>query len=217
MVVGAIKNLLGLKQPGAPAAGPLGMRIGAAVEIDTLHFRMMADRLKFNLPADTLFITAEGRIDLGDGSFVRRYYTDAHTMFQILCVGGEDDAHVQEVTLYVPYTSSYPEGPAWKAWEGPDGRQGQPTYRMDDGTLYDRIWFSDEPGWASPVRFQEQVTDAENATSLIAQEAVLYGRQITEGPGFGEYLLLAIEEHGDGRSVELMLGVDLQRGMFDVI
>ena len=88
---------------------------------------------------------------------------------------------------------------------------------MDDGTFYERIWFKDDPGWSSPVRFQERVVDDENTVSLISQDAMLFGRQIPDGPGFGEYLLLAIEEHDDGRSVEAMLGVDLDRGMFTVI
>jgi hypothetical protein len=217
MVFGVFKGLFGQAQPAGPQPGPLGLRIGAAVEIDTLRFRMVADQLKFDLPNATLFISGEGRVDLGDGSFVRRYYTDTHAMVQVLCVGGEGSEHVQEVTLYVPLTSYYPEGEALEAWEGDGGKLGQPSYITDDGTTYTRIWFDDEAGWASPVRFQEQVSDADNDTSLISQQVMLYGRQITEGPGFGEYLLLAIEDHDDGRSVEVMLGVDLERGMFDVI
>ena len=45
----------------------------------------------------------------------------------------------------------------------------------------------------------------------------MYGREIKEGPGFGEYLLLSIEEQETGRSVEAMLGVDLEPGMFRII
>ena len=187
------------------------------MEIDTLRFRMLADQLKFDLPGGTLFITASGRIDLGDGSIVLRYYTDAHTMLQILCIGGESDSHVEEVTLYVPYTSYYPEGQAWREWEGEGGRLGQADYRMDDNTSYDRIWFSDRPGWASPVRFQEQITHDDGSIGLVGQEVMLYGRQLENASGNGEYLLLAIEQHEDGRSVEAMLGVDLDRGMFTVI
>lgn len=218
MVFGKLKGLFGGGDGGGgPATGPLGLRIGAAVEIDTLRFRMLADQLKFDLPSDTLFITAFGRVDLGDGSIVLRYYTDAHTMFQVLCVGGESDANVEEVTLYVPYTSFYPEGQAWRDWEGENGRLGQSAYRLDDGTEYERIWFSDQPGRASPVRFQEQITHDDGTTVLVGQEVMLYGRQLGETASNGEYLLLAIEQHEDGRSVEAMLGVDMDRGMFSVI
>lgn len=217
MVFGFLKGLFGGGGPAAPAVGPLGLRIGAAVELDTLRFRMMADQLKFELPSDTLFITGKGRVDLGDGSIVLRYYTDRHTMFQIMCVGGETEEHVQEVTLYVPFTSFYPEGHAWADWESEGGRLGQIAFRMDDGTMYERIWFKEDPSWSPPVRFQERVVDAEDSASLITQNAMLFGRQIPDGPGYGEYLLIAIEEHDDGRSVEVMVGVDLERSMFKVI
>ena len=217
MVFGSFRNLFGGHMSSAPATGPLGLRIGAAVELDTLRFRMIADRLKFELPGDTLFISAMGRVDLGDGSIVLRYYTDQHAMFQILCVGGETDAHIQEVTLYAPYTSFYPEGPEWTEWEGEGGKIGQRAYTLDDGTIYDRIWFKEDPDWSSPVRFQETVVDDENEASLIGQEVMLFGRQIPGDPAYGEYLLLAIERRDDGRSVEVMLGVDMDRGMFKII
>lgn len=218
MILNLLKSLFGPSEPAAPQTGPLGLRIGAAVEVDTLRFRMMADQLKFELPGDTLFISAKGRVDLGDGSFVHRYYTDANTMFQILCVGGESDTHVKEVTLYVPYTSYYPEGGTWQEWEGRGGRLGLPSFKADDdGTFYERIWFAEEPGWTAPVRFQERVLDGDGSVTVIGQDVMLYGRQIPNGPGFGEYLLLAIEERDDGRSVEVMLGVDLDPGMFKII
>jgi hypothetical protein len=217
MVFGSFKNLFGQNKTADRSVGPLGLRIGAAVELDTLRFRMMAEQLKFDLSGDTLFVTASGRVDLGDGSIVLRYYTDQHTMFQILCVGGETDAHIQEVTLYAPYTSFYPEGAEWSEWEGDGGKIGQTAYRLDDGTIYDRIWFKEDPDWSSPVRFEERVVDEDNAASLIGQEVMLFGRQIPGDPGYGEYLLLAIESRDDGRSVEVMLGVDLDRGMFKII
>jgi hypothetical protein len=83
--------------------------------------------------------------------------------------------------------------------------------------MYERIWFKEDPNWSPPVRFQERVVDAEDSASLITQNAMLFGRQIPGGPGYGEYLLVAIEEHDDGRSVEVMVGVDLERSMFKVI
>ena len=115
-----------------PVAGPLGLRTGAAVEVETIRFRMVADQLHFELPNETLFITASGRVDLGDGSVALRYYTDLHVMLQVLCVGGETDAHIQEVTLYAPFTSLYPEGTEWRDWEG-DGGQDRPKDISGEG------------------------------------------------------------------------------------
>ena len=138
-------------------------------------------------------------------------------MFQVMCVGGEEDRHVQEVTLYVPHQSYYPEGQDWQEWEGEGGRLGQVAFQTQDGTLYERIWFGGNHGWARPVRYQERVVDDAGDARLITQDAMLFGREIKEGPGFGEYLLLAIEAHRGGRSVEAMVGVDLDPGMFHVI
>ncbi len=199
-----------------PVAGPLGLRTGAAVEVETIRFRMVADQLHFELPNETLFITASGRVDLGDGSVALRYYTDLHVMLQVLCVGGETDAHIQEVTLYAPFTSLYPEGTEWRDWEGDGGRIGRKTFRVKDGTEYQRIWFAEDPDWASPVRFQETVLDNDGTSKIIPQTVMLFGREIAEGPGFGEYLLVSIEEHDGERSVEHMMGVDLEPGMFRV-
>ena len=214
---GLVKGLFGGRSGKEPEIGPLGLRIGAAVKIEALRFEMLAEQLKFELPTDTLFVTANGRVDLGNDTISLRYYTDEHVMLQILCVGGETDSHIQEVTLYVPLTSYYPEGPEWNEWEGDGGKIGALVHTMEDGTTYKRMWFQEDPDWSSPVRFQERVTDDEGSVNLIAQEAMMYGREIKEGPGFGEYLLLSIEEQETGRSVEAMLGVDLEPGMFRII
>ena len=81
---------------------PLGLRIGAAVDIDTLPLRMNADQIHVDLPEETMLIAAQGYIDLGDGSFVHRYYNAQDTMIQVLTVGGVADQHVEEITLFVP-------------------------------------------------------------------------------------------------------------------
>ena len=53
---------------------PFGLRIGAAVDIDTLPLRMHAGELHVDLPEATMIIVAQGYIDLGDGSYAHRYY-----------------------------------------------------------------------------------------------------------------------------------------------
>ena len=45
---------------------PFGLRIGAAVDIDTLPLRMHAADLHLKLPEATMMIVAQGYIDLGD-------------------------------------------------------------------------------------------------------------------------------------------------------
>ena len=55
---------------------PLGLRIGAAVDIDTLPLRMHADDLHVELPEETILIVVQGYVDLGDDAYVHRYYAE---------------------------------------------------------------------------------------------------------------------------------------------
>ena len=95
-------------------ATPFGLRIGAAVDIDTLPLRIHADDLHVELPDETLLIVAQGYVELGDSTYVHRYYTSDDTMIQVLTVAGMKDEHVEELTLFVPYKSYYPDSDgAW--------------------------------------------------------------------------------------------------------
>ena len=53
-------------------ATPYGLRIGAAVDIDTLPLRIHADDLHVELPDETLLIVAQGYVELGDSTYVHR-------------------------------------------------------------------------------------------------------------------------------------------------
>ena len=119
---------------------PLGLRLGAAIDIDTLPLRMHADELHVELPQETILIVAQGFVDLGDDTYVHRYYSANDTMIQILSVNGVEDQHVEEITLYVPYESIYPgsEG-EWALWTAKGGKMGAPTFRFDDGTQYEPV------------------------------------------------------------------------------
>ncbi len=211
---GMMKGLFG---GGGAAAGPLGLRIGAAIELDPAALSHVADQLWFTPSPDPFPISAQGRIDFGDGSVALRYYTDEHEMLQIICAGDEDDANIQEVKLFVPLGSIYPEDEGWDEWDGENSRIGQPIIALDDGPNYQREWFKDEPCWAAPVEFAEHLIDNANDQTQVMQRVMLFARTLTSEPACREYLLLSLEDHPDGRSVEAMGGVDLEPGMFRTI
>ncbi len=198
---------------------PLGLRIGAAVDIDTLPLRMHADDLHVELPEETILIVAQGFVDLGDDTYVHRYYAENHTMIQILTVNGVEDQHVEEITLYVPYESIYPGSKGeWAQWTAKGGKIGAPTYRLADGTEYERIWFDTTPGHADPVVFTEEVYEdgeTEEAEDVV-QQVMLFGRNLEEGKK-NEYLLITIEAYEGEKTVELMIGVDLDLPTVKVI
>ena len=200
-------------------ATPLGLRMGAAVDIDTLPLRMHANDLHIPLPDNTIIIAAQGYIELGDSTYVHRYYAEDDTIIQALTVNGMEDQHVQEITLYMPYKSFYPASEGeWAQWTAKGGRIGQTTYAFDDGTKFERIWFDETDGYAKPVAFWESIyEDPESDEHIeIFHRAMLYGRNLEDGKK-NEYLLVSAESCDGEETVEMMVGVDLELSMLKVI
>ncbi len=198
---------------------PFGLRIGAAVDIDTLPLRMHAGDLHVKLPEETMIIVAQGYIDLGDGTHVHRYYNSDDAMIQVLTVGGVEEGHVEELTLFVPHQSFYPDSEgAWAQWTADGGKLGAPSYRLDDGTEYSRIWFDTTEGHAKPVIFTEAIYEDPDSDecSEIVHSIMLFGRNLEQGKK-NEYLLVSVEDYEGERTVELMVGVDIETANMKVI
>lgn len=198
---------------------PLNLRIGAAVDIDTLPLRMHAENLRIKLPDETILIVAQGFVDLGDDSYVHRFYAGDDSMIQVMTVNGAEDQHVEELTLYMPYKSYYPNSPSeWSQWTELGGRLGAKSYQLDDGTEYGRIWFDATQGHADPVEFTEYVYDDPDSSDCREnfQQTMLFGRNL-QADKKNEYLLLTIDAYGNEKTVELMIGVDLELAQLNVI
>ena len=198
---------------------PFRLRIGAAVDIDTLPLRMHAADLHVELPETTMMIVAQGYIDLGDGTYAHRFYNSDDAVIQVLTVGGVSDEHVEELTLFVPHKSYYPDSEgAWAQWTSDGGKLGAARFRLDDGTEYDRIWFDDAVSNVKPVIFTESVYEdpESDECSDIVHTVMLYGRNL--GPDKkNEYLLVSAEDYEGERTIELMVGVDIETANLNVI
>ena len=215
----SLKNRLSKADEEDEFATPLGLRIGAAVDVDTLPLRMHSHELHVKLPEETLIIVAQGYVDLGDATYAHRYYTADDKMIQVLTVAGMEDEHVEELTLYVPYQSYYPDSDgAWAQWTSTGGKIGAPTFRLDDGTEFSRIWFDTTEGYADFVEFTESVYEDPDSDkhSDVFHKVMLYGRNLKAGEKT-EYLLVSAEAYEDERTVELMVGVDLEFSNLKVI
>ncbi len=200
-------------------ATPYNLRIGGAVDIDTLPMRMHVDQLRMRLPEETLIIAAQGYIELGDGGFVHRYYAANDSMIQVLTINGVKDQHVEEITLFTPFKSYYPsDRDEWAKWTAKDGRIGRTTFTLDDGTEYDRIWFDDTTSYAEPVAYSEFVYEDPESDDHdeIHHKAMLYGRNL-EADKKNEYLLVSAESYDNEKTVEVMIGVDLELAMMKII
>jgi len=208
-MLGGLKNLFGGggQEQGPPS--PLGARIGQPLYVDPLALQLLGDDSRLELPDTTLVVGARGRVDLGDGGFLYRYYTEDHTMVTAIVNGGHGPEHVSELTLYRPLDSVYPgehDHAAWNEWRR---KLGEPSFRLDDGTSYERAWFTETDGGVEPVGFTEEIWDEETARPArwVRQSVMLFRRPLASGKL--EFLTVAIEETATGKSVELMVGTDV--------
>lgn len=208
------------RKDAAPASALPAVRnvtLGRTVWLDTLAWRRLGDELKFTLDTDTLEITAQGVVDLRDGGFVHRFYTDDDVMFQAVSDDREGQ-RVTDVTLFIPWASAYPGSAAdTEAWAK---RLRARTFTGPDLPEYRRDWFGDEAESQDPVTFWEDVHDDRDGITdrRIFQTCMLFSRDL---PGDGRELLLAIQqenENEDSRkretSFEIMIGVALGVGDF---
>jgi hypothetical protein len=208
------------RKDAAPASALPAIRnvtLGRTVWLDTLAWRRLGDDLKFSLDTDTLEITAQGLIELREGGFVHRFYTDDDIMFQATS-DDRDGQRVTGITVFIPWASAYPgdaaDSEAWakrlraRTFTGP----GLPEYRRD--------WFGDEAESQEPVTFWEDVHDDRDGVPdrRIFQTCMLFSRDL---PGDGRELLLAIQQENENEdtrkrevSFEIMIGVALGVGEF---
>lgn len=186
--------------------------LGRTVMIDPLAWRRFGDGVKFPFGGDTLQIVAQGMVELTEGGFIHRFYTDDDVMFQAVTSdrAGQD---ISDVTLFAPWDSQYPASPADRdAWRR---RLTAPTFTAPDLPEYRRLWFGDSAPSQEPVSFWEDLHDDRDGVvdRRIFQVCMLFARQLGDD---GRELLLAIDQETDAGDVsfEIMLGVALELGEF---
>lgn len=208
------RGLFGRKEKAPVNALPAirNVTLGRTLWVDPLAWRRLGDDRKFPLDRDTLEITAQGFIDLKDGGFVHRFYTDDDAMFQVV-TDDKEGQRVNDITLFVPWTSAYPGSAADREMFLRKLRTR--TFTAKGLPEYTRLWFGDEAELQDPVKFWEDVHDDRDGVPdrRIFQTCMLFFREL---PGEGRELLLAIEmETEDGEiSFEIMLGVPIEFGEF---
>jgi len=207
-------RLFGRKEPAPESALPAirNVTLGRTVWLDPLAWKRFGTDSKFPLDHDTLEITAQGLVDLKDGGFVHRFYTDDHVMFQAVSDDREGQ-RLTDVTLFVPWDSAYPGSRADRdAW---GKRLRARTFTPAGLPEYHRFWFGEEAESQEPVTFWEDLHDDRDGIPdrRIFQTCMLFARDL---PGEGRELLLAIEMETEDREVsfETMIGVPLEVGEF---
>lgn len=209
-----LNRLFGRKKPLTGAQLPIirNVTLGRSMMIDPLAWRRFGSALRFPFDGDTLNIVAQGLIELGEGGFIHRFYTDDDIMFQAVS-NDRDGQDITDVTLFAPWESTYPgsaaERPAWRA------RLSAPSFSADGLPEYRRFWFGDSAPVQDPVSYWEDLHDDRDGIvdRRIFQTCMLFARDL---PGDGRELLLAIDQETESGDVsfEIMLGVALELAEF---
>jgi hypothetical protein len=210
-------KLFGKKDDGPRAALPIirNVTIGRTVVLDPLAWRRFGAETKFALDRDTLEITAQGLIQLNDGAFVHRFYTDDEILFQVV----SDDREGQKAndfTVFTPWASEYPGDRADRdLWsQRLRGRVFQPEGLPE----YRRLWFGEETAEQDPVTLWEDVyydRDGARPDRRLFQTTMLFHRELAGGDGRELLLALTLEpEDSKDVSHEMMIGLPLSVGEF---
>ncbi|PIB91185.1 YjfK family protein [Caulobacter sp. FWC2] len=189
--------------------------LGRTVVLDPLAWRRFGAETKFALDRDTLEITAQGLIQLNDGAFVHRFYTDDEILFQVV----SDDREGQKAndfTVFMPWASEYPADRADRdLWAQ---RLRARTFQPEGLPAYTRLWFGEEAGEQDPVTLWEDVyynRDAERPDRRLFQTTMLFNRDLAGGDGRELLLALTLEpEDSKDVSHEMMIGLPLSVGEF---
>ncbi|GAB3395286.1 DUF2491 family protein [Azotobacter armeniacus] len=212
------KRVLGIEAPKsrstAPAAGPLGLGWGRAVSFDGSLGLLLEGRSRVRIPASQQ-IWSEGVIELGQSTWLSRYYMDDQDFWLQVHTTGERAGQVESLILfnYLDCTTVASEAEL-RRLAGPDSPIGLPRYRLD-GDEFAREWGSEE-GQTELVAFFERVRSA-NESYGIDHRAMLYAREtgLTERR---EFLLFSVEEDEEGVvSLSTALGVSLYTTDLQVI
>ncbi|MFL1504453.1 DUF2491 family protein [Pseudomonas sp. O64] len=216
--MGWFKQLMGLEAPQAkpesqwtagetlPVTGPLGLAPGKGVIFDTTLKLLLDEKTTVVIPGSQE-IWANGTVDLGQSTWLSRYYMNDEDYWLQVHTTGEIAGQVESVILFnylsVVTLSSEAE---LRRLAGPQSLIGLPTY-THNGVEYARVWGS-EPGQTELVAMSEQVINPES-TYTVEHRSMLYARD-TGLTDRREFLLFSVEEDAEGSiSLSTSLGISL--------
>lgn len=189
--------------------------IGRTVVLEPLAWRRFGTETRFALDRDTLEVTAQGLIQLNDGAYVHRFYTDDEILLQVVS-DDRDGRKANDFTIFMPWASEYPasraDGEAWsqKLRARVFQPEGLPAYR--------RFWFGEDAEQQDPVTLWEDVYYDRKATRperRLFQTTMLFHRDLAGGDGRELLLALTLEpEDSKDVSHETMIGLPLSVGEF---
>ncbi|BBG30126.1 DUF2491 family protein [Zymobacter palmae] len=214
---GTIKNLWESRQRTDEASDtvtPFQLKSGATVVIDSVLPLLLRDHSPIE-PFTQESVWSVGIIDLGQSTYLHRFYFDDEDYWLQVLSHGQRDAQGEDLILFVYEESlSVTSETELKRLAGPQSDIGLPEYEYDGCTFY-RQWGSEE-GQTELVPLAEQVRSPEEHYK-INHLSMLYARDI-DLTDRREFLLFSVEEDADGNiSITTSRGVTLMPSDIQVI
>jgi hypothetical protein len=216
--MGWFKQLMGLEAPNAtteskwtaseslPVTGPLDLALGKGVMFDTTLKLLLDGNTTVTIPGSQQ-IWSNGTVDLGQSTWLSRYYMNEEDYWLQVHTTGEIAGQVESVILfnYLSYITISSEAEL-RRLAGPQSLIGLPTY-THNGVEYTREWGT-ENGQTELVALSEQLKNPEESYN-IEHRSMLYARE-TGLTDRREFLLFSVEEDAEGTiSLSTSLGISL--------
>ncbi|WP_413285107.1 YjfK family protein [Vibrio sp. MA40-2] len=201
------------KQQAEPVRSPevLGFRLGGAVELDDLKFRLIEPDLTIEGAARTQLIKAVGQVELDQQTRLLRFYTDDDGYFQVL-QNGTTDADVMEVKLvYFYQTKPIDTEQQWENWLATELLLAN---QMLDGQEFYKAWDNERP-----VAMTEKTWFEDGSVSETDQFVMVYEREINAELFEGLQLIAEekLENNQLQRSVVFSTSVDVSPTDFNIV
>ncbi|HJR28546.1 MAG TPA: DUF2491 family protein [Pseudomonas sp.] len=216
--MGWFKQLMGLEAPKAnteskwtanetlPVTGPLSLALGKGVMFDTTLKLLLDEKTAVVIPGSQQ-IWSVGTIDLGQSTWLSRYYMNDEDHWLQVHTTGDIAGQVESVILfnYLSYITINSEAEL-RRLAGPQSLIGLPTY-THNGVEYTREWGT-EDGQTELVALSEHLKNPDESYS-IEHRSMLYARE-TGLTDRREFLLFSVEEDAEGTiSLSTSLGISL--------
>lgn len=176
------------------------LTLGRTFAVDVVERKLIPEDALFVAPDRDLQIVAQGICDLGEQSFLHRFYpNDDRFLLQVQGGDGHKDMRIDEIVLWYAHEVRYLSKD--EDWDKLKTAMRGASFVLSNGvetTEFSRVWFDHNPGDEAPMGYIEEIHDTEGGepTNKIYQTAMLFGRGLSDGSD--EMLLVNLEEPEEG-------------------
>jgi len=216
--MGWFKQLMGLEAPAPtppqwtanvtpPVLGPLGLAQGKGVMLDSTLRLLLDEKTAVTIPVESQQIWSVGTVDLGQSTWLSRYYMNDEDYWLQVHTTGDVAGQVESVILfnYLSYVTINSEAELARL-AGPQSLIGLPFY-AHKGVEFTREWGT-ENGQTELVPLTERVSNPDESY-VIEHRSMLYARE-TGLTDRRELLLFSVEQDAEGTiSLSTSLGISL--------